>query len=77
MKLRAFGHSHFNCDVEDPQTEKRILANQKGLHRRELVTFDEAKFVTVGCVDHMEVHSFFRVLMDPSPGSENTQISFT
>ena len=47
VKLWAFGHTHFNCDFEDPATKKRVVANQKGYRRTELSTFDEAKVVRI------------------------------
>jgi hypothetical protein len=43
----AFGHTHFNCDLEDLRTKKRIVANQKGYRRSELETFDTSKVVKV------------------------------
>lgn len=45
VKLWAFGHTHFNCDIQDPRTGKRIFTNQKGNRRKELITFDGAKVV--------------------------------
>lgn len=47
VKLWAFGHTHFNCDFEDPHTKKRIFANQKGYRRAESLTFDATKIVHV------------------------------
>ena len=45
VRLWAFGHTHFNCDIQDPQTGKRIVANQKGYRRAELLTFSATKIV--------------------------------
>ena len=45
VRLWAFGHTHYNCDFVDVQTGKRVVANQKGYRRAEVVTFDEAKVV--------------------------------
>ncbi|PMD12825.1 hypothetical protein NA56DRAFT_739287 [Hyaloscypha hepaticicola] len=47
VRLWAFGHTHFNCDFEDPETKKRVVANQKGYRRSELETFDASKVVKV------------------------------
>ena len=47
VKLWAFGHTHFNCDLDDPQTQKRIVANQKGYRRSELVDFSGSKIVEI------------------------------
>ena len=47
VKLWMFGHTHFNCDSEDPQTCKRIVANQKGYRRAETLAFDVAKIVSI------------------------------
>ena len=47
VKLWAFGHTHYNCDLEDPQMGKRVVANQKGYRRAEVLTFDGTKVVTV------------------------------
>jgi Calcineurin-like phosphoesterase len=30
VRLWAFGHTHYNCDFEDPHTKKRVFASQKG-----------------------------------------------
>lgn len=49
VRLWAFGHTHFNCDVEDPKTGKRIFANQKGYRKAESLSFDAAKVVRVSC----------------------------
>ncbi|KAI9844809.1 MAG: hypothetical protein M1837_005227 [Sclerophora amabilis] len=48
VRLWAFGHTHFNCDLQDPQTGKRLVTNQKGYRRTELMTFSPEKTVTVG-----------------------------
>ena len=34
VKIWAFGHTHFNCDIRDRHTHKRIIANQKGYFQR-------------------------------------------
>ncbi|KAF7511269.1 hypothetical protein GJ744_004834 [Endocarpon pusillum] len=47
VKLWAFGHTHFNCDFQDPRTTKRVLTNQKGYSRAESITFDVTKTVSV------------------------------
>ncbi|KAL8992530.1 MAG: hypothetical protein Q9169_007029 [Polycauliona sp. 2 TL-2023] len=47
VKLWAFGHTHFNCDFADPATGKRIVANQKGYRRQEVMSFDATKTVAV------------------------------
>ena len=47
VKLWAFGHTHFNCDFEDPHTKKKIFTNQKGYRREENITFDATKLVQV------------------------------
>ncbi|KAI9675321.1 MAG: hypothetical protein M1817_001224 [Caeruleum heppii] len=30
VRLWAFGHTHYNCAFDDPQTSKRVLTNQRG-----------------------------------------------
>ena len=47
VKLWGFGHTHYNCDFEDLKTKKRVVANQKGYRRSELITFDVDKVVKV------------------------------
>ncbi|CAD6565105.1 MAG: hypothetical protein ASARMPREDX12_005692 [Alectoria sarmentosa] len=47
VKLWAFGHTHFNCDLDDLQTKKRVVANQKGYRKSELLTFSGSKVVEV------------------------------
>ena len=47
VKLWGFGHTHHNCDFEDLKTKKRVVTNQKGYRRSELITFDGSKVVTV------------------------------
>lgn len=54
IKLWGFGHTHFNCDFEDPHTKKRVFANQKGYRRAESVTFDATKTVQVHTSAPME-----------------------
>jgi hypothetical protein len=38
--LWAFGHTHFNCDAVDEDTNKRVLTNQKGYRRSESLSFN-------------------------------------
>lgn len=45
--LWGFGHTHFNCDFVDPETKRRIVANQNGYRRSESDTFEAAKVVAV------------------------------
>jgi hypothetical protein len=45
VKLWAYGHTHFNCDFEDPRTRKRVYANQKWYRRAEVVDFDAMKVI--------------------------------
>lgn len=47
VKLWAFGHTHFNCDVEDLQTGKRVLSNQRGYYFAQSDGFDITKVVAV------------------------------
>ncbi|KAF2811117.1 putative calcineurin-like phosphoesterase [Mytilinidion resinicola] len=47
VRVWAFGHTHFNCDFEDEQTGKRVVANQKGYSRTENATFDADKVVKI------------------------------
>lgn len=47
VRLWSFGHTHFNCDLVDPQTGKTIVANQKGYRKAELLSFDSTKVVTI------------------------------
>lgn len=51
VKLWAFGHTHFNCDFQEVRTAKRVVANQKGYFRTELLTFDATKVVGVDVND--------------------------
>ena len=53
VKLWAFGHTHFNCDLEDPRTRKRVMANQKGYRRAEVLAFDGAKVVRAEADSHL------------------------
>lgn len=48
VRLWAFGHTHFNCDLVDPKTGKHVVANQKGYRKAEVLTFDETKVVRAG-----------------------------
>lgn len=49
VRLWAFGHKHFNCDlVEATGTEKRVLADQKGYWRSEIVGFVRGKVLGAG-----------------------------
>lgn len=47
VELWAFGHTHFNCDFEDGETGKRIVANQKGYRRKEIFSFNPEFKITV------------------------------
>lgn len=47
VKLWAFGHTHFNCDVIEPQTKKRIVCNQKGYKKAESLDFSASKVVDI------------------------------
>jgi hypothetical protein len=47
VKLWAFGHTHFNCDFIDPETGKRVLANQRGCRRSEADGFEPEKVVVI------------------------------
>ena len=47
VKLWAFGHTHFNCDMIDPQTKKRIVGNQKGYWKAESLSFSGTKIVDI------------------------------
>ena len=47
VKLWAFGHTHFNCDIKDPQTGKRIFANQKGYSKSEALNFSPDRVVAM------------------------------
>ena len=61
VKVWAFGHTHFNCDLKDPQTGKRVVANQKGYVREEVLTFDETKVVRVEVNSHPRSRSLKEV----------------
>lgn len=78
VKLWAFGHTHFNCDFEDPQTRKKVYANQKGYRRAEVVDFDALKVIEVGVEgqistrandDHIPVHDVGTNRMQKSTSS--------
>ncbi|PLB43195.1 hypothetical protein P170DRAFT_441655 [Aspergillus steynii IBT 23096] len=45
VTLWAFGHTHFNCDFRDPETGKRVLANQRGYYFAQSTGFDSEKIV--------------------------------
>ena len=49
MRVWAFGHTHFNCDLVETGTgagKKRVLANQRGYAgRAEAVGFEVGKVV--------------------------------
>lgn len=47
VRLWAFGHTHFNCDIEDPQTKKRIVCNQQGYRKAESLGFSGTKVVDI------------------------------
>lgn len=47
VKLWAFGHTHFNCDFQDPQTGKRVVSNQRGYYFSQSEGFDIAKVVAI------------------------------
>ena len=47
VKLWAFGHTHFNFDIVDPLTGKRIVANQKGYSKEGPFDFSNTKVVDV------------------------------
>jgi len=47
VRLWAFGQTHFNCDIEDPQTKKRIVCNQKGYRKAESLGFSGTKIVDI------------------------------
>ncbi|OQU98525.1 hypothetical protein CLAIMM_04299 [Cladophialophora immunda] len=40
VKLWAFGHTHFNCNLEDPATKKRLVSNQRGYYFAQATVFD-------------------------------------
>lgn len=47
VKLWAFGHTHFNCDFQDPRTGKRVMSNQRGYYFAQSEGFDMAKVIGV------------------------------
>ncbi len=47
VKVWAFGHTHFNCDLEEDDG-KRIVANQRGYGREDAFDFDADKVITIG-----------------------------
>ncbi|KAF7888301.1 uncharacterized protein EAF02_002842 [Botrytis sinoallii] len=51
VRLWAFGHTHYNCDFVEEGTVKRIVANQKGYKRSEVITFDAAMVVDIEIIE--------------------------
>ncbi|RAL09880.1 uncharacterized protein BO97DRAFT_407426 [Aspergillus homomorphus CBS 101889] len=47
VKLWAFGHTHFNCDVQDSTTGKRVFTNQRGYYFAQSSGFDAGKVIQV------------------------------
>lgn len=47
VKVWGFGHTHFNCDFEDPKTGKRVVANQRGYDFDFSARFDAGKVVSI------------------------------
>jgi len=48
VKMWAWGHTHFNFDVRDEGSGRRLVGNQKGYGREELLGFDVEKVVGIG-----------------------------
>lgn len=47
VKVWVFGHSHFSCDFQDPETGKRVVTNQRGYHFSQAARFDVRKAVSL------------------------------
>jgi hypothetical protein len=47
VKLWALGHTHFNCDFQDEETEKRVFSNQRGYYFAQSTGFDVEKTVQI------------------------------
>lgn len=47
VKLWAFGHTHYNCDFQDPTTGKRVFSNQRGYYFSQSTGFDGEKVIQV------------------------------
>ncbi|KAI9805444.1 MAG: hypothetical protein M1825_000695 [Sarcosagium campestre] len=47
VKLWAFGHTHYNCDFEDAEREKRIVTNQRGYYFSQAENFVPKKVVSI------------------------------
>ncbi|CAG8305255.1 unnamed protein product [Penicillium salamii] len=47
VKLWAFGHTHFNCDFRDVETNTRVVSNQRGYYFSQAEGFDIAKVVEI------------------------------
>lgn len=45
VKIWVFGHTHFNCDFEDPQTGKGVVTNQRGYYFAQFAGFDSGKVI--------------------------------
>ena len=47
VRAWVFGHTHFNCDFRDVETEKRVLTNQRGYYFAQSEGFDAKKVLTM------------------------------
>lgn len=47
VMLWAFGHTHFNCDFQDPVTGKRVMSNQRGYYFAQSTGFEGDKVVEI------------------------------
>lgn len=47
VKFWVFGHTHFNRDFRDVETDTRVVSNQRGYYFSQAEGFDIAKVVEV------------------------------
>ncbi|OGM50727.1 hypothetical protein ABOM_000538 [Aspergillus bombycis] len=47
VALWGFGHTHLNCDYQDPATGKRVVSNQRGYYFSQSPGFDSVKVIDV------------------------------
>ncbi|CZR51159.1 probable Ser/Thr protein phosphatase superfamily [Phialocephala subalpina] len=48
VQVWAFGHTHFNCDLIEESTGKRVLTNQRGYYFSQSAGFDASMCIEMG-----------------------------
>jgi hypothetical protein len=54
VKMWAVGHTHYNCEFEDPVTKKKVATNQRGYAMVPQVSFDATRVFLVGGEEKIE-----------------------